>query len=91
MARSIQTEEKFEDFINKLALLGYSVTEVRKKPRIYSVNGKLVNIRCRGKSKEIAGGRGFWYNVSFNVLKEVKWVIYLTTTSEYFSCCPAIF
>lgn len=72
MTRSIQTERKLEDFINKMISLGYNVTELRKKPRIYSINGELVNIRCRGKSKEIAGGRGFWYSVTFNVLQEVK-------------------
>jgi hypothetical protein len=91
MTRNIETEGKLEDFINKLASLGYSVTEVRKKPQIYSIDGKRVNIRCRGKSREIAGGRGFWYSISFNVLQEVDWVVYLTTTSDYFFMFPVVF
>ena len=92
MARSIQAEEKLEEFLNKLASLpGYNVRECRKKPQIYSINDKLVNIRCRGKSKEIAGGRGFWYSISFNVLQTVDWVIYLTTTSDYFFMFPVSF
>lgn len=84
MAGSIQTKEKLEDFINKLALLGFRVELHKKKPQIYSINGERVNIRSRGKSKEIAGGRGFWYNVAFRVLQRVEWVIYLTTDSDHF-------
>ena len=91
MTRSIQSEEKLEDFINRLESLGYRIQEVRKKPQIYSINGELVNIRSRGKSKEIAGGRGFWYSVIFNVLQEVKWVIYITTSSDYFFKFPSSF
>jgi hypothetical protein len=89
MTRSTQAEEKLEDFINKLQSLGYRVTEVSKKPQIYSMNGELVNIRSRGKSKEIAGGRGFWYSITFSVLQEVKWVIYLMTESDYFMMLPS--
>jgi len=91
MPRVTQAEEKLEDFINKLASLGYEVREVSKKPQIYSINGELVNIRSRGKSKEIAGGKGFWYSVHFSVLQKVKWVIYLTTDSDHFMMLPSSF
>jgi hypothetical protein len=61
MTRSTQAEEKLEGFINKLASLGYRVTEVHKKPQIYSINGELVNICSRGKQKDTAdGSRLFW-------------------------------
>ena len=89
MARNIQAEEKLEGFINKLELLGYIVGEVQKKPRIYSINGERVNIRSRGKSRETAdGSRLFWYSVTFSVLEEVKWVIYMMTESDYFVMLP---
>lgn len=91
MTRSSQSEEKLEGFINKLASRGYRIEEVRKKPQIYSINGELVNIRSRGKHKEASIGRLFWYNVAFNVLHEVKWVIYLTTESDYFIKFPSSF
>ena len=84
MTRNIQAKEKLEDFINKLESLGCRVSKVRNKPQIYSINGTLVNIRSRGTSKRIAGGMGFWYSVSFSVLEQVKWVIYLTTEPYYF-------
>jgi hypothetical protein len=91
MARNVQAEEKLEGFINKLASSGYRVTEVYRKPQIYSINGELVNIRSRGKSKETAHGRRFWYSVTFSVLQEVRWVIYLTTDSDYFMMFPSSF
>ncbi len=91
MTRNIEAEEKLEGFINKLASLGYRVREVRKKPQIYSINDELVNIRSRGKSKEIVGGRGFWYDVTFSVLQYVKWVIYITTESDYLFMFPSSF
>ena len=91
MTRSIHTEGNLEDFINKLAARGYNVAEVRKKPQIFNINDELVNIRCRGRYKKIAGGRGFWYSISFNVLQEVKWVIYITTSSDYFFMFPSTF
>ena len=58
MTRNIQAGERLDDFINKLALLGYEVRAVRKKPQIYSVNDELVNIRSRGKSQETTYGSG---------------------------------
>jgi len=92
MARNINAEEKLEGFINKLASLGYRVREVRKKPQIYSINGELVNIRSRGKSRGTAdGSRLFWYSVAFSVLQEVKWVIYIATESDYFVMLPSSF
>ena len=91
MTRSSQSEEKLEGFINKLASLGYRIEEVRKKPQIYSINGELVNIRSRSKHKEASIGRLFWYSIAFNVLHEVKWVIYLTTESDYFIKFPSSF
>ena len=91
MTRSIEAEEKLEGFIDKLALLGYRVREVRKKPQIYSINDELVNIRSRGKSKETRDGRLFWYSVTFSVLQYVKWVIYITTDSDYLFMFPSSF
>ena len=92
MNRNTQAKEKKEDFINKLESLGYRVTEVRKKPQIYSINGELVNIRSRSKSKKPAGGnRLFWYSIAFSVLQEVKWVIYITTEPDYFVMLPSSF
>ena len=73
MTRSVQAEEKLDGFINKLTSLGYRVTEVQKRPQIYSINGELVNIRSRGKSRETAdGSRLFWYSVAFSVLQDAK-------------------
>jgi len=49
-----------------------------------------VNIRSRGKSRETADeSRRFWYSITFSVLQEVKWVIYLTTDSDYFVMFPS--
>lgn len=91
MTRNIQSGEKLEDFINKLASLGYSIQEVRKKPQIYSIDGERVNIRSRSNYKEASYGRSFWYSISFSVLQEVKWVIYITTSSDYFYKFPSSF
>jgi hypothetical protein len=91
MTRNAGAEEKLEGFVTKLVLLGYEVREIRKKPQIYSIDGKLVNIRSRGKSKETIHGRQFWYSVHFSVLREVRWVIYLTTESNYFMMFPSSF
>ncbi len=92
MTGNVQAKEKLEDFINKLASSGYEVSEVSKKPQMYSINGELVNIRSRGKSKETADGSSlFWYSVAFSVLEDVKWVIYLTTESDYFVMFPSSF
>lgn len=91
MTRSIQAEEKLGGFINKLASLGYEVAQVSKKPQVYRINGELVNIRSRGKSRETAHGRQFWYSVAFSVLHEVKWVIYITTDPDYFFKFPSGF
>ncbi len=92
MAQNVNTKEKIDGFINKLESLGYRTIEVQKKPQIYSINNILVNIRSRGKSRETAGGnRLFWYSVAFSVLQDVKWVIYMTTTSDYFVMLPSSF
>ena len=91
MTRSSQSKEKLEGFINQLASLGYRIEEVRKKPQIYSINDELVNIRSRSKHKEASYGRLFWYSIAFSVLQEVKWVIYLTTESDYFVMFPSSF
>lgn len=92
MTRNVQAEEKLDGFINKLTSLGYKVTEVQKKPQIYSINGELVNIRSRGESKEtVDGSRLFWYSVAFSVLQDAKWVIYMTTEPDYFIMLPSSF
>jgi hypothetical protein len=33
----------------------------------------------------------FWYDVAFSILQDVKWVIYLTTTPDYFVKFPSSF
>lgn len=85
------SDKKLEDFINRLTSKGYNVQPGPKKPQIYIIDGKPVNIRCRGKSKTIADGRGFWYSVSFNVLREVKGVVYITTGPDYLFMFPSNF
>jgi hypothetical protein len=91
MAQNNQAKEKLGEFISKLESLGYKITIISKRPQIYSITDKLVNIRSRGKVKETTYGRVFWYSIAFAVLKEVKWVIYLTTTSDYFYMFPGKF
>jgi hypothetical protein len=92
MTQSTEAKYKLEDFVGKLASLGYEISEVRKKPQTYNINGKLVNIRSRGKIKQTAdGSRLFWYSVAFSVLKEVDWVIYLMTEANYFVMLPSSF
>ena len=89
MTRNIEAEEKLEGFINKLESLGYEVRKFSKKPQIYYNKREHVNIRSRGKSRETAdGSRLFWYSVTFSVLEEVKWVIYMMTESDYFVMLP---
>ena len=92
MAENTNAKTKLKGFINKLASLGYRVREVSKKPQIYSINDELINIRSRGKPREpVDGNRSFWYSVAFSVLREVKWVIYLATNSDYFVKLPSSF
>ena len=51
-----------------------------------------MNIRSRGKFKEtVDGSKRFWYSVAFSVLRDVKWVIYLMTDSDYFVMFPSSF
>jgi hypothetical protein len=92
MTQSNDSKDKLEDFIIKLIARGYIVEEVSKKPQIFSINGKRVNTRSRSNYKYTSGGsRSFWYSIAFRVLQEVKWVIYLTTTSDYFYMFPSSF
>ena len=92
MAQNTNAKAKLRAFINKLASLGYGVREVRKNPQIYSINDELVNIRSRGKPRVTAdGNKSFWYSIAFSVLRKVKWVIYITTNSDYFVMLPSSF
>jgi hypothetical protein len=91
MTRSTQSEDKLEEFINKLESRVCRFKIDKRKPRIYFFNDERVNIRCRGKTKKIADGRGLWYSVSFNVLREVERVIYIGTSSDYFFMFPSSF
>ena len=92
MAQNINAEAKLKGFITKLASLGYRVREVSKKPQIYSINDELVNIRSRGKPRVTAdGNKSFWYSIAFSALRKVKWVIYITTNSDYFVMLPSSF
>ena len=89
MAR--EAEEKREEFLNKLALLGYDVEQVSKRPQIYRINGHLVNIRSSTRPRNELGDRCFWYDISLNVLRKVEFVIYLTTEPDYFVMFPSSF
>jgi len=91
MTGDTQAENKLDEFIDKLVLLGYDVQQESKKPRVYSIDGQLVNIRSRSRQKLADGSRLFWYSVAYSVLQEVKWVIYLMTTSDYFVMLPSSF
>jgi len=91
--QDVSCKKKVRDLLHELRSLGYSVEEVSKRPQVYSIDNELVNVRCRGKTRENTYGedRVFWYSVSFNVLQDVKWVLYLTTTSDYFVMLPSEF
>jgi len=91
MTEDTQAENKLDEFIDKLASLGYDIQQESKKPQIYSIDGQLVNIRSRSEHKLADGNRLFWYSVTYSVLQEVKWVIYLMTTSDYFVMLPSSF
>ena len=91
MAEDISAQSKLKGFIVRLAALGYRVREVSEKPQIYSINDRLVNIRSRSRHRNAAHGRSFWYDVSFSILHEVDWVIYLTTEPDYFLKLPSTF
>lgn len=91
MDQNIDAEAKLRGFVTKLASLGYRTREVSKKPQIYSIDDGLVNIRSRAKHRNAWYGRSFWYDISFSVLREVKWVIYLTTDWDYFVKLPSSF
>ena len=93
VVQDVPCKKKVRDFLDKLLSLGYSVEEVSKRPQVYSIDNELVNVRCRGKVRKNAYGedRVFWYSVSFDVLQNVKWVLYLTTTSDYFVMLPSKF
>jgi len=92
MAENISAQAKLKGFITKLASLGYRVIEISKKPQVYSIDNKLVNIRSRARPrKTVSGNRSFWYSVAFSVLPKVKWVIYIATNSDYFVMLPSGF
>ena len=80
----VTTKEKLEGFIDKLESLRYEIEPVSKKPQVYRIDGELVNIRSRSRIDQRTRGRRLWYSVSFSVLQEVKWIIYLTTDSDHF-------
>ncbi len=84
---------KVNQFIANLKPLGYSVTKFAKMPQVYSIDGRLVNVRCRRKARitDSYGSRSFWYDVSFRVLNEVDWVLYLMTEPSYFVNFPAAY
>lgn len=97
MKQDDNCKDKIKRFISKLIDLGFGVHEASQKPQIYIINSKLVNLRCRSKEREMSEGskiledRAYWYSISFNVLQEVDWVIYLMTTSDYFIMLPSSF
>jgi hypothetical protein len=83
-----QAEQKLDRFISDLQSLGYTVAKVPKSRRIYSINGSRWNIRSRGKAERIGRDRIFWYDISPDILKEVKGIIFLTTESDNFMMLP---
>jgi hypothetical protein len=59
VAEHNNAKEKLEGFVSKLESLGgYRMERLRKKPQIYFINGKFVNIRSRGKNKQKKMGVG---------------------------------
>jgi hypothetical protein len=72
-------EDKRENFISKLTSSGCEIQKVKK--RIYIIDGKKINIRCRSNEKIISGDKCFWYSIDFGVLEDVDEVIYLTPNS----------
>jgi hypothetical protein len=92
MVHSEAAEDKREEFLDKLVSLGYSVDQVSKRPQIYLINGRRVNIRSRSISKgDATRSRLFWYDISTNVLEDVDLVIYLMTEPDYFVMIPSSF
>jgi hypothetical protein len=92
MVHSEAAEDKREEFLDKLASLGYGVDQVSKRPQVYLINGRRVNIRSRSISKgDATGSRLFWYDVSTNILEDVDLVIYLMTKPDYFVMIPSSF
>lgn len=84
--------DKREGFIDKLSSLGIKVEEISRKPIVYRVNGRLVNVRSRDVPRVAPDGtRRFWYSLSTNVLEDVDLVIYLTTEPDYFVMIPSGF
>jgi hypothetical protein len=49
-----------------------------------------VNIRTRGKTRPtLRNGRRFWYSIAFSVIKEVPYVLYITTDADPFIVLPS--
>ena len=91
MGHSEAAEDKREEFLDKLVSLGYSVEQVSKRPQLYKIDGRRVNIRSRSIARDAYSSRRFWYDVNTNVLKDVDLVIYLTTEPDYFVMMPSAF
>jgi len=92
MKQDTTSKDNIQNFVDKLVSLGYTVSEISKKPQVYSINGKSVNIRSRGKSVQLAdGSRVFWYSIAFSVIPIVDFVIYLMTSPDYFIMVPSQF
>ena len=86
-----RTNTKPEDFLDRLESLGYLVTRVTKRPSICSINGARVNTRSKSRARETNSGRSFFYSITYSVLQEVRWVIYITTDADHFFMFPSSF
>lgn len=86
------SNQKIDGFLKKLSLMNHKVEYVSSRPKIYSIDGKLMNVRSTINVREDRNGvQNFWYDVSENVLDRVDYLVYLTTTSDFFVLIPSEF
>lgn len=92
MVENLGAKSRVNAFVSKLRLLNYSVNQVSVKPQIYAINNKLINIRATANIRENTSGVvTLWYDVSENILEQVDYIAYLTTTPDYFVLIPSEF
>lgn len=75
-------------FIGNLVSLGYKIEIVSHRPQIYKINEVLVNIRSTSNIKNLNTGQIFWYDVRWDVLTQVEFVIFIMTSPEYLLKIP---
>ncbi len=82
-----ECNEIVSKFIKKLEQIGqYTIKLDSRKPQIYIIDGKKINIRCTTMPK-------LWYSVDLDVLPIVNCTIYLTSSPlknpNYFLMFPS--